>query len=98
MDNFTTNFLGKVMGQIISNNGAVPIQLISTKDIGRVAARAFEEPERHNRWAITLAGDRLNFAEVNKIFKEEVGHGAPIAPSILITVALFFQDDLKKMT
>jgi uncharacterized protein YbjT (DUF2867 family) len=98
MDNFTTNFLGKVMGRIMSNNGAVPIQLISTKDIGRVAARAFEEPERHNGRAITLAGDRLTFAEVNKIFKEEVGHGAPIAPSILVTVALFFQDDLKKMT
>ena len=98
MENFTPDFLGKLMGRIMSNNGAVRIQLISTKDIGKVGARAFEEPERHHGRAITLAGDSLNFAEVNEIFREEVGRSAPIAPALLITLALFFQDDIKKMS
>lgn len=98
MDNFSPDFLGKVMGRIMSNNRDVPMQLISTKDIGRIAARVLEEPHRYSGRAVTLAGDSLTFPEVDKIFKEEVGHGAPIAPSILVTVALFFQDDFKKMT
>jgi uncharacterized protein YbjT (DUF2867 family) len=79
-------------------NGDVPIQLVSTQDIGKVAARAFEDSALFNGRALTLAGERLNYNELTKIFTEEVGHDLPIAPAVLVCIALFFKDDIKKMS
>jgi uncharacterized protein YbjT (DUF2867 family) len=96
MENFAPDFVGKLTARLVCMNGDVPIQLVSTQDIGNVAARAFEDSALFNGRALTLAGERLNYNELRKIFTEEVGHDLPIAPAVLVWVALFFQDDIRR--
>ena len=55
------------------------IQLISTKDIGKIAAEAFlnaSSPEYKNA-AVSIAGDELTPAEMAQTFKEVTGQDIP---------------------
>ena len=98
MDNFTPGFLGKLMTRILEQMGDVKLQFISTEDIGKAAARVFEYPERYRGKALTLAGDRLNYKEMDAIFKEEVGISSPIAPSLAVTFVFWVvSSDIRKM-
>lgn len=73
MDNLTPGFVGKTLATMLKQMGNTKLALIATKDIGRVAARAFEKPEKYAGQALTLSGDSLSFDEMNAIFKEETG-------------------------
>jgi uncharacterized protein YbjT (DUF2867 family) len=59
MENVTPDFTGKVFASMWSCLGNKPLQLVSTKDIGIVAAKVLAHPEEFSSRAISLAGDEL---------------------------------------
>lgn len=84
MDNFTPGFQFKVFMAAWKNTlGDKPMQLIAARDIGYVGAQAFLEPEKHNHKAIGLAGDDVNFQQLNATFKESRGYDIVPAYSFL---------------
>ncbi|KAH7049120.1 nucleoside-diphosphate-sugar epimerase family protein [Macrophomina phaseolina] len=76
---------------------ATKLQLIATSDIGKVAARAFLEPEKYAGREIPLAGDDLNFADVQRIFREKTGKELPAAPEQVAKSIVEENADLKAM-
>ena len=97
MENLDPGMMEKSMARIMAQMGSVRLQLVSTKDIGKIAARVFSRPEDFAGKALTLAGDSLNYEELNKIFKEEVGMDVPTAPSLMVSIFNYFNDDIGKM-
>jgi len=80
MENLSNNFLGKGFLAVWRLNGHDrKLQLVSTKDIGRVAAEAFlnAESEEYCNQAISLAGDHISPLEAAEIFKEVTGKEIP---------------------
>lgn len=80
MDNIGRDFFGKVFVAMWRQNGLdTPLQLVSTKDIGRVAAEAFlhadEEVYKNN--SVSLAGDSITPRQAAKAFKEATGLEMP---------------------
>lgn len=79
-ENLTPEFFGKGFAAMWRLNGLDrKLQMISTADIGHIAAEAFlhaEEPEYRNR-AISLAGDEISPAEAATIFTEVTGKEIP---------------------
>ena len=63
----------------MKNKANIPFfaELISCRDIGLFAARAFISPEAYNGKAITLAGDELNIEQARKVFKDTLGDPLP---------------------
>lgn len=55
-----------------------PFQLISVKDIGDLAAKAFINSEEFAGKSMGIAGDELSFGQMNKIFKDKFGTNLPI--------------------
>lgn len=54
------------------------LQLISVRDIGIFAAKAFLNPEEYAGKGISLAGDDLTFDEMNEVFKRKTGADLPL--------------------
>ncbi|TVY58151.1 NmrA-like family domain-containing protein 1 [Lachnellula cervina] len=77
MDNLTPNFMGKGFTSMWAGLGDKPLQLISSRDIGLFAARAFMDPESYQGRAISLAGDELNISQARKVFKDALGDDLP---------------------
>lgn len=67
------------MAALSNNLGEKPLQWIATKDIGVFAAKAFANPEKYNKLAISLAGDNLNVEGLTEAFGNATG--TPIAPT-----------------
>lgn len=79
MENLTPNFFGKAFATMWRLNGVDRrLQLIATKDVGRVAAEVFVNPEQYRGKAISLAGDDLSPREANLIFKQQIGYDMPL--------------------
>ena len=97
MDFLGPGFAGKSMARLVHQMGDKKLQIVYTKDIGKVAVYALENTEKCNGKAFPLAGDSLNFQEMNKIFHEEVGHDLPMAPGFLVSLFFYFSNDLGKM-
>ncbi|MCJ1366887.1 hypothetical protein MMC16_006018 [Acarospora aff. strigata] len=81
MENLSPDFQGKMFTAMWKSTLSPDrkLQLISTADIGYVAAQAFihaDEPTYKNA-AIGLAGDELTFAEAGDVFKKVVGKPMP---------------------
>jgi len=77
MDNFQPGFGTKVfMAAWRDVLGDKPLQMVAVDDIGRHAARAFINPHEYSGKAIGLAGDEVNYQQVDDIFKQKLGHGA----------------------
>ncbi|KZO91569.1 NAD(P)-binding protein [Calocera viscosa TUFC12733] len=53
--------------------GNTPIKLIAVKDIGWFAARALESPEEWNGKELDIAGDDLNLAQVQEVYRKVQG-------------------------
>ncbi|KAK4984646.1 hypothetical protein LTR66_008426 [Elasticomyces elasticus] len=86
MENLTPDFIGKAFATLWWLNGAdQKLQLISTVDIGIVAAEAFlnAESEEFRNKAISLAGDELAPVDANAIFKKQVGADMPTTYSFV---------------
>lgn len=99
-DNITDDFMGKGFGSMwrTGMDKNKPLQFIAVRDIGIMAAKAFEEPEKYAGRAIGLAGDELNFSQAKEIFEKNSG-GAPL-PDTLSVVGYglrFIMADLGKM-
>lgn len=79
MENFVPGMMGKVFGAIwwhtLKNDKK--LQVISTKDIGLIAAIALQDPKKYNHQFLDLAGDELSFKEVDQAFKAAAGIPAP---------------------
>jgi uncharacterized protein YbjT (DUF2867 family) len=80
MDNFTPDFQGKVLPtalrDVMPKNK--PLQLVSVKDIGKFAAKAFLDPERYNGKAVGVAADELTFSQIDQTFLETTGQRVPV--------------------
>ncbi|KFZ24116.1 hypothetical protein V502_01395 [Pseudogymnoascus sp. VKM F-4520 (FW-2644)] len=87
MDNFTPNFMGRVLPTTWRNVlKDKPLQLIAAKDIGKFSAKAFLEPEAYNKKSIALAGDELTFDQMSKIFKDKTGQEVPTTYGFLVSI------------
>lgn len=73
------------------------MHLISTSDIGKVAAAAFLNPENYAGRSISLVGDKLTFEEANAIFKEKTGQPMPTMPILLFNAVMLGLSELKIM-
>ncbi|KAI4138817.1 MAG: hypothetical protein L6R39_006587 [Caloplaca ligustica] len=79
-ENLTPDFLGKGFTSMWRLNGLDrKLQMISTTDIGKIAADAFlnAESDEYRKKAISLAGDEISPNEAASIFKEETGKDIP---------------------
>lgn len=73
------------------------LQLIAVTDIGRMAAKAFVEPEKYAGKKLGLAGDELTVKEARSVFKETTGQDLPEAPDAMAQGILSQSDDMHKM-
>ena len=72
---------GMYLGMFRANWGVSHrVQFVATYDIGWVAARALEDPERYAGRVIPLAGDELNVADIIRTYKTVTGHKPWVAP------------------
>lgn len=82
-----------------SNISSKRLQLISTRDIGVFAAKAFEQPHSppfHNA-AVSLAGDELTQDEACKVFQKVFGRRMPMMPEFVGSVVQWRNPDLRSM-
>ena len=78
LENLTPNFMGKMFATAWREAvGEVPLQFISTTDIGVIAAKALVNPGQFESRQIGLAGDDLNFATASEVYKEKFGTDLP---------------------
>lgn len=78
MENFIPGMVGKGTSAMWKLNGdESKLQLVSTVDIGRLAALAFRKPEEFKGRSIGLAGDDLTWNQMNGIFEKVTGSGVP---------------------
>jgi uncharacterized protein YbjT (DUF2867 family) len=72
---------GLFLGIFRANFGvSLPVQFVSTYDIGWFAARALEDRDLYAGRVIPLAGDQLSIGEIIKTFKTVTGHKPWVAP------------------
>lgn len=57
--------------------GEKRLQLVSVKDIGIAAAKAFQDPESWNKKATGLASDELSHKELSQVWQRVTGQPAP---------------------
>ncbi|KAK0111618.1 hypothetical protein ONS95_001964 [Cadophora gregata] len=57
--------------------GSKSLQLISTRDVGLFAAKAFLLPDMFKGKSMSIAGDELNFEQAKLVFRETLGRDMP---------------------
>ncbi|RSL84947.1 hypothetical protein CEP52_016288 [Fusarium oligoseptatum] len=79
MDSYNPGFFGQLMASLWAAGMPADrkMQMISTHDIGIFAAKALLDPEGWASKAIALAGDELNFSELEEVFQRTVGEHLP---------------------
>jgi uncharacterized protein YbjT (DUF2867 family) len=95
-ENMTPDIHGKGFARMWEQMGSnKALQLVSTRDIGRVAAKAFMDPSnmRYCNVALTLVGDELTQTEAEVIFQEVVGARMPMTPCPVGSAVKFFKRD-----
>ena len=100
MDNMSNDLMGRVFTAMWKQNGDTKLQMISSKDIGRVAAEAFlkADSQDYKNKSISIAGDELSSNEAAKTFKDVTGQDIPYAYSFLGSLAKWMMsDELGKM-
>jgi uncharacterized protein YbjT (DUF2867 family) len=76
-ENLTPDFIGKAFASMWKQVGDKKVQFVSYTDVGKIAALAFEDPEKYRGQAISLAGDELTQAEAAVVFKKQTGKDMP---------------------
>jgi uncharacterized protein YbjT (DUF2867 family) len=72
---------GMFLGIFRANFGvSLPVQFVATYDIGWLAARALEDPERYAGRVIPLAGDELSVGDIIRTFKTVTGRKPWVVP------------------
>lgn len=81
-ENMKPGFQGAVFAGILRYNlpRGYKLAFISTDDIGWFAAQAFLRPEapEYRNTSIVLAGDKLSFGDVKRIYEEKMGEKLPL--------------------
>ena len=78
MDNLSNDFLGRAFATMWRQNGMErKLQLVSSVDIGVLAAEAFNHEQEYAGKAISLATDELTPREAEEIFKNVFGREMP---------------------
>lgn len=79
MDSYNPGFFGQLMASLWAAGMPADrkMQMISTHDIGIFAAKALLNPEAWADKATALAGDELNFSELQDVFQRTVGEPLP---------------------
>jgi uncharacterized protein YbjT (DUF2867 family) len=85
MDNYAANFPGKGFGAAWKSLGDKKLQVIYSGDIGAYAALAFENPEKYQGQALSIAGDELSFAEAQEVFKDAFDSELPYTYGFVAT-------------
>lgn len=95
MDNITPNIQGKILITLFSQlPSEKKLAFISVRDIGRVAAIAFRDPEKYASRTMTLAGDYLSFPELGDVFERETGRKLERSYGVLGSVLKWAIGDL----
>ncbi|RSL47797.1 hypothetical protein CEP53_009799 [Fusarium sp. AF-6] len=79
MDSYNPGFFGQLMASLWAAGMPADrkMQMISTHDIGIFAAKALLDPKGWASKAIALAGDELDFSELQNVFQRTVGEPLP---------------------
>ena len=78
MDNLTPDFFGRAFATLWKINGVESkLQLVSTADIGKLAAEVFKSRKEYSGKAISFATDELTYQEANDTFKRCIGTDMP---------------------
>lgn len=84
MENLTNDFLGRAFQTMWELNGLdSKLQLVSTVDVGILAAEAFRSPAGYQGKAVSLATDELTAAEAKRTFRSVVGRDIPTTYPLL---------------
>lgn len=78
MDSIKPGFYSKVF--LAAWQGALgqkQLQFVAAQDIGWYGAQAFLNPAKYNKRAIGLAGDEVNFEQLDQVFRKVTGSPAP---------------------
>lgn len=97
MDNFEPGMGGKVFASMWAGLGDRPLQLISIRDIGFFAVKAFADPEKYNEKAISLAGDALTVQEAKEVFRNTMGYDMPVTYRLVGSAAEMVMTEIGKM-
>lgn len=90
MENLSNDFLGRAFATIWRQNGVDrKLQLVSSVDIGVLAADAFQNEQEYSGKAISFATDELSPHEAEAIFKRVIGTDMPRTYDILGRVIKF---------
>jgi uncharacterized protein YbjT (DUF2867 family) len=73
------------------------LQFVSTRDIGRFAARAIADPEQWDGKSISLAGEEMTREEARSTFRRVVGQEPPQAWPVFVWLLFWFLPDVRKM-
>lgn len=75
------------------------MQVVTTKDIGRWAAKALLRPDRAGirNTAVSIASDYLSFDDMDRIFREETGRPVAVTWGILARLMIWLVTDLRTM-
>jgi uncharacterized protein YbjT (DUF2867 family) len=98
MDNFAASAPEVEDGELVVRlplPAGVPLQMVATRDVGRVAAVALLDPDRIPGGAVEIAGDELTGEQVAAAFGEAEGRKARY--EALPLDALSGHDDLEAM-
>ncbi len=97
MDNYNPGFFGSMMASLweVGLPSQRKMQLVSTRDIGVVAARALLDPESWAGKAVGLAGDEMTCAEARVVFKRVVGQEMPRTWSIVARAILWWVQEAR---
>ena len=99
-ENLAPGFFGKAFTAMWRLNGPDrKLQMISTSDIGKVAAEAFLDFDKadYRNKAISLAGDDLSPNEAGRIFKEVTGQDIPATYNFVGSLLRWLVADLGYM-
>ena len=78
MENLPNDFIGRGFATMWQLNGMdSKLQLVSSVDIGILAADAFKNPNTYEGKAISFATDELTAREANDVFKKVIGTDMP---------------------
>lgn len=71
--------------------------MISSNDVGIIAGKVFERPEKYQNSAYSLVSEQLTISQIDATFRKVVGKRLSKAPAFLESVARYMVVDYGKM-
>jgi nucleoside-diphosphate-sugar epimerase len=98
LQNMTPDFFGKVFTtcwKIAVKEK--PLQVISVTDVGFFGAQAFLVSGEYTNKCLSLAGDELTFAEMEKIFRAKCGRDVPLTFNFVSRILMWMLNEFGYM-